>query len=48
MDRKYAFDWNLLGDLKLGRPNLGPQMRLEVYRLMQFCFATSSRPAMAR
>ncbi|GFE62748.1 V4R domain-containing protein [Geobacter sp. AOG2] len=35
---KYEFSWDLLGDLKLGRPNLGPNTRLEVYRLMQFCF----------
>jgi hypothetical protein len=37
-DRKYEFSWNLLGDLQAGRPNLGPLTRLEVYRLMQFCF----------
>lgn len=37
-ERKYEFSWDLLGDLELGRPNLGPQTRLEVYRLMQFCF----------
>ncbi len=36
--RKYKFDWNLLGNIALGRPNLGFSMRLEVYRLMQFCF----------
>jgi predicted hydrocarbon binding protein len=35
-DRKYAFTWNLLGDLELGRPNLGNNTRIEVYRLMQF------------
>ena len=38
MDRKYAFSWEHLGDLAAGRPNLGPLTRLEVYRLMQFCF----------
>lgn len=37
-DRKYAFNWNLLGNIEEGRPNLGNQTRLEVYRLMQFCF----------
>jgi len=37
-DRKYKFSWNLLGDIVLGRPNLGPNTRLEVYRLMQFTF----------
>lgn len=35
--RKYVFSWNLLGDLNEGRPNLGKNTRLEVYRLMQFC-----------
>lgn len=37
-NRKYAFNWNLLGNLEEGRPNLGNQTRVEVYRLMQFCF----------
>lgn len=36
--RKYLFSWELLGDIALGRPNLGQYTRLEVYRLMQFCF----------
>ena len=36
--RKYAFYWGLLGNIDDGRPNLGHQTRLEVYRLMQFCF----------
>ncbi|MDA8307443.1 MAG: 4-vinyl reductase [Deltaproteobacteria bacterium] len=35
--RKYSFSWNLLGNIDMGRPNLGPMARLEVYRLMQFC-----------
>ncbi|WP_420266359.1 V4R domain-containing protein [Candidatus Magnetominusculus dajiuhuensis] len=37
-DRRYKFNWELLGDLEVGRPNLGHQMRVEVYRLMQFSF----------
>lgn len=37
-DRKYIFSWDLLGDIALGRPNLGPNTRLEVYRLMQLTF----------
>lgn len=37
MSPKYEFSWALLGDLKVGRPNLGPHTRVEVYRLMQFC-----------
>lgn len=35
--RKYEFSWDLLGDLKAGRPNLGPNVRVDVYRLMQYC-----------
>lgn len=37
MAAKYAFSWDLLGDLDRGRPNLGRSMRVEAYRLMQFC-----------
>jgi predicted hydrocarbon binding protein len=37
-DRKYQFSWGLLGDLAIGRPNLGRETRIEVYRLMQYCF----------
>ena len=37
-ERKYEFSWALLGDLEVGRPNLGDCARLEVYRLMQFSF----------
>jgi predicted hydrocarbon binding protein len=38
VDRKDKFSWDLLGDIANGRPNLGPNMRLEVYRLLQFTF----------
>ncbi|WKY44062.1 V4R domain-containing protein [Eubacteriaceae bacterium ES2] len=38
MDRKYAFNWDLLGDIEEGRPNLGNTTRVELYRLMQFTF----------
>ena len=34
--KKYAFDWNLIGDVGRGRPNLGTQMDVDSYRLMQF------------
>lgn len=37
-DRKYKFSWDHLGDIALGRPNLGPNTSIEVYRLMQFTF----------
>ena len=30
------FDWNMIGDINLGRPNLGMTMDVTVYRLMQF------------
>lgn len=33
---KYKFAWDLIGDIAKGRPNLGNQTRVEVYRLMQF------------
>jgi predicted hydrocarbon binding protein len=36
--RKYRFSWNILGDIRQGRPSLGPTTRLEVYRLMQYTF----------
>ncbi len=36
--RLYRFSWDLLGDLEKGRPNLGNQTRVEVYRLLQFTF----------
>lgn len=36
--RKYQFSWPLIGDIELGRPNLGNQMSIEIYRLMQFTF----------
>lgn len=37
-ERKYKFSWELLGNIDLGRPNLGHTARLEVYRLMQYAF----------
>lgn len=37
-ERKYEFSWDLLGNVELGRPNLGNSTRIEVYRLMQFSF----------
>lgn len=38
MAGKYEFSWELLGDIGVGRPNLGNTTRVEVYRLMQFTF----------
>ncbi len=32
----YHFEWGMIGDIGLGRPNLGPGMDVRVYRLMQF------------
>jgi uncharacterized protein len=34
--QEQGFTWNMLGDIKEGRPNLGPKMYVNVYRLMQF------------
>lgn len=38
MNRKYEFSWELISseNINNARPNLGPTLRLEVYRLMQF------------
>ncbi len=30
------FEWQMIGDVEMGRPNLGVQMDVSVYRLMQF------------
>lgn len=38
MTQRYKFSWDLLGDIAEGRPNLGPMVRTEIYRLMQFSF----------
>ncbi len=34
--RFYEFSWDLIGNIEKGRPHLGSDMRLEVYRLFQF------------
>ena len=34
---RYVFSWDLIGDIG-ARENLGPLVRVEVYRLMQLCF----------
>ncbi|MDL2324249.1 4-vinyl reductase [Ruminococcaceae bacterium OttesenSCG-928-A16] len=34
--RKYIFDWSLVGDIGAGRPNLGAEVGVDIYRLMQF------------
>lgn len=34
--RHYAFSWDLIGDIQKGRPHLGNETRLEIYRLFQF------------
>ncbi|MDO3377625.1 hypothetical protein [Geoalkalibacter halelectricus] len=35
-DASYQFRWENLGDIEPGRPNLGNQTHVAVYRLMQF------------
>ena len=36
-NRKYAFNWDVLGgDMKIARPGLGGETKVEVYRLLQF------------
>lgn len=36
--QKYKFSWELIGNIQLGRPNLGNKTSVESYRLMQFTF----------
>ena len=36
--RKYEFNWDVIGDLAEGRPNLGPNVNIVLYRLMQYTF----------
>ena len=33
---EYNFSWDHLGNIEYGRPNLGPNTRVAVYRLMQY------------
>lgn len=30
------FEWSMLGDIEMGRPNLGPKVHVSVYRLMHY------------
>ena len=34
--RKYKFNWQLIGDIEEGRPHLGSEIGLDLYRIMQF------------
>ena len=33
----YKFSWDQLGDIAIGRENLGAQMPVTVYRLLEYC-----------
>ncbi|MDR0870533.1 MAG: hypothetical protein LBN39_07035, partial [Planctomycetaceae bacterium] len=35
-DRAYEFSWDIIGDIKAGRPNLGQDVNIVLYRLMQY------------
>jgi predicted hydrocarbon binding protein len=37
-ERYYEFNWDIIGDLQAGRPNLGDHIYLLLYRLMQYTF----------
>jgi len=37
-ERVYKFSWDLIGDLQEGRPNMGSDVSLVLYRLMQYTF----------
>jgi len=36
--RIYKFSWDLIGDIEEGRPNMGSNISLALYRLMQYTF----------
>lgn len=36
--RQYEFSWDIIGDIQEGRPNLGDQVNIVLYRLMQYTF----------
>ena len=36
--RAYEFRWDIIGNLEEGRPNLGDQVNLTLYRLLQYTF----------
>lgn len=35
-DRTYEFTWDIIGDIEAGRPNLGQNVHVVLYRLMQY------------
>jgi hypothetical protein len=39
--KPYSFEWKDLGDISVGRPNLGQYTRVSVYRLMQYTFRST-------
>ncbi|MDR1962531.1 MAG: 4-vinyl reductase [Planctomycetaceae bacterium] len=36
--RAYEFSWDIIGDINEGRPNLGTDVNIVLYRLMQYTF----------
>ena len=38
IERTYEFNWDIIGDLQEGRPNLGDQVNFLLYRLMHYTF----------
>jgi predicted hydrocarbon binding protein len=36
--RAYEFSWDIIGDIREGRPNLGDKVHIVLYRLMQYTF----------
>lgn len=38
MTRQYEFEWDFIGDIDAGRPNLGDKVNIVLYRLMQYTF----------
>lgn len=38
MSRYYEFNWDIIGDIEEGRPNLGRMVDITLYRLLQYTF----------
>ena len=37
-ERRYEFNWDIIGDVDEGRPHLGPNVNIVLYRLLQYTF----------
>ena len=43
--RRYVFNWDFIGDIQKGRPNLGNSVSIEAYRLFLYTMRDHCCPA---